>query len=158
MLLENQRRHPRLRSVGAVVLGYFTTLVLVVMTFFILGAVLPETLPTSEGETASINLLGLLLFISFGQAIVGGYVTATTAKRHEFAHGAALMGLTLLMGLISLYSVQSSNQPQWYALLTIGVGLIGILMGTYIRVAQKKSRNEDPDGGEPQSYHPAYRK
>lgn len=150
--------HPRLRSIGAVLLGYTIMTTLVIGTFFVIGLFWPEALPTGEGERASRGLLITLLAVSFTQGIVGGYITATIVKRREYLHGFALVALMLLIGLVSLFNTSSTGEALWYAISTIAVGTTGVLTGVRVRLLYKASRHEDADAGEPGSWHPAFRK
>lgn len=158
MALENHMGHPRLRSIGAVLMGYTIMIILLVGTFFVIGLYWPEAMPTSESERAGRGLLGALLAATFIQGTVGGYVTATIAKRREYLHGFAVIAIMLLIGLASLFNTTSTGESLWYAISTIAVGTIAILAGVRIRLLYKASRHEDADAGEPGSWHPAYRK
>jgi len=106
-----------LHSVLAVVVGYLTMAILVMVTTALavrfvlhqpLGALRsPQTHPLSPAYLAA-NVTG-----SGIAAVIGGGVTAALAAGHPVTHGAALACLMLLMAVLSLRQMGSA-QPRWY--------------------------------------------
>ena len=101
-------------------------------------------------------MLLVLIVAALLQATVSGYVTATAAKRREFLHGAALASIFLIMGVASI--VGETTQPLWYNAGFLVATIGGVFAGVEFRLAYKANRKEDDDGGEPQSWHPAFHK
>lgn len=112
-----------LRSVGAVIVGFVASAVLVVLGT--LGAALalagPDGAPTPAYLAAN-------LAVSLGAALSGGGTAAWVARRRPLLHAGVL---ALIMAAMSLPGLgrPAAGQPTWYpaALLVIGAG--GALAG-----------------------------
>ena len=131
--------------------------VLVLGTFFLISVFAPDLLPTREGEQASRMLLSLLLVATLLQSAVGGYVAATAAKHREYQHGFALIGVMLFFGALSLVNTESTGEPLWYALSTIATGVLGVLIGTNMRIRQKDALHIADENGDPHEHIPESR-
>ncbi len=122
-----------LRSVAAVIVGYFAMAIPILGTtavhiFTVLGK-FPErgahmSLPLSFGI---VNLAYSTLF-----AVFGGYVCAAIAKQNRLKHGLVLAGLVFVLSLISVY-FDRGQQPVWYQAMLVLLGAPATAMGAQIR-------------------------
>ena len=103
-----------IRSVLAVVGGYATLMVGVMAFFAILMFSVPEIrqLDPSGPYDGPAWLLWAELGASLLIAPFGGYVCAWIAGRHEWAHGGALAGVMLLLGMVTI-ATEGGSKPWW---------------------------------------------
>lgn len=150
-------RHPKTRSIAAVLFGYTMMLTLAIGTLLFVGALWPDLLPTQEGEEPGILLRSLLLIAVFSDAVIGGYLCALIAKRHEYQHGFAMVALIAIFGLLSLGNTTSANPELWYAIATLAAMLLGVLLGIKMRTLHKRALHESEENGEPHEHVPEAR-
>jgi hypothetical protein len=122
------------RSVLAVIGGYFGMSLLARVLFMTLGAFWPDAL---ADPTVDLPLTALLFTLGFTllAAIFGGFVTATIATHSERKHVFGLMGLMVVMWIVSM--PQAATQPMWSRLLLLLVGPTGAWIGGGLGIAKK---------------------
>ena len=122
------------RSVGAVLIGFAATMLLVMLTTALaavaFGAPMvpsPE-MPTREPATGYLiaNLVGSLL-----SAVAGGWLAARVAGRHAVEHALALAMVIFVLSLLSLRP--GPGQPAWYPYALMVIGPVGAVIGGMIR-------------------------
>lgn len=119
-----------LRSVGAVLAGFFVIVVGVLSTTPLVARVLGnETAPTPTRGYLAVNLVA-----GFGCALAGGWVAAWLAPRGPLIHGHVLAGLVLLLGVATAAQggAARAGQPPWYAWLLPFVGAAGVVLGALL--------------------------
>src|SRR4051812_347356 len=112
-----------LRSFAAVIGGFLTMTVLVMLgTFALMAAFVPGGLQAMKAmrdgaakgaamPVPSPRYLAMNIALSFVAAIVGGWVTTRIAARAPNGHLVALGALLLIMGVVSAFSPGSEQQP-----------------------------------------------
>jgi hypothetical protein len=65
-------------------------------------------------------------------ALAGGYVCAWLAKRREMAHGFALAGLMLVLGVVTAV-FDAGMKPLWSTAAVVVLGVLGVLGGAFMR-------------------------
>ena len=116
-----------IRSLGGIILGFFTIVILVLVTTPVAVKLLlkdPASRPTAP--YLAVNLLFGLV-----SAAAGGWVAAHVAGRAPLVHAGILGGMILLLGLWTAAQggAVRSGQPQWYAWTLPFVGAAGALAG-----------------------------
>lgn len=121
-----------LRSIAAVVAGYLTTVILVVLTIALAGVVTGVQIGTDVTTSyILVNLVGSLL-----AAIAGGWVAARLAHGAPERHVAALAILVLLLSIYSA-STPPTSQPGWYSYGLVAIGVVGVLIGGWIALRRR---------------------
>lgn len=120
-----------MRSLTAVVVGYFSMMIAILLFFsllYVLG------LPLDKGWIA----FTLIMFINFLTAIAGGFITAYIARREEVKHAYALAALATVMGILSILFPSDSHaqEPLFYSIANIALMIPGVILGGYIRARQ----------------------
>lgn len=116
-----------IRSLGGIILGFFTVVVLVLVTTPVAVKLLlkdPAGRPTAP--YLFVNLLfGLLA------AAAGGWVAAHVAGRAPLVHAGILGGIILALGLWTAAQggAARAGQPTWYAWTLPFVGAAGAVVG-----------------------------
>jgi len=130
-----------LRSVLSVIAGYVVIAVLTIITFLVLGFVVPGTFSQAEANTV-LSTPWLLVIIGFGfvYAIIGGCTTTFLAKRAIFQHVLALAGILLVLGVVELVMGSGSGRPLWYRVTLLIAGVVGVLLGGGLRARQVANR------------------
>ena len=128
------------RGVLAVFAGYvllaISTMALNYLAATIMGVPL-STAMTDERPPALYSAVNLVL--SLPAAILGGYATASVARRARLIHAVILGVLVLVLGagyqLSQLVGrVEGSvTEPVWYLLLLPALGFLGALVGGFLR-------------------------
>lgn len=125
-----------IRGIGAVVAGYATMVVLVMVGLFALVAALvpgglatmktmrenPQAMPLTPGY------LGGNLVVSLLAAVVGGWVTLRIAPATANRDVVALAAVVLVMGVVSTRMEGAQFQPSWYRIAIPLVGILGVVM------------------------------
>lgn len=116
-----------LRSVAGIILGFFTLVVLVLVSTPVAVKLL---LKDPSGRPTAPYLLVNLLF-GLASAAVGGWVAAHVAGRAPLVHDGVLGGVILALGLWTAYQggAVRAGQPIWYAWALPFVGAAGALLG-----------------------------
>ncbi len=127
-----------LRSIGAVLAGFFATAVLSVGTDAVMHATgvfppFPERMPD-----ALFVLPGIYRAIF---TAVGGYVTARLAPHHPMRHAGVLAGLGLLAGLgAAVATWDPALGPLWYTASIPASAVPCILAGAALRTGSGNGR------------------
>lgn len=116
-----------IRSLGGVILGFFTIVILVLVTTPVAVKLL---LKDPSGRPTAPYLLVNLLFGTCS-AGVGGWVAAHVAGRAPLVHAGILGGLILLLGVWTAAQggATRAGQPVWYAWTLPFVGAAGAVVG-----------------------------
>ena len=116
-----------LRSVAGIILGFFTLVVLVLVSTPVAVKLL---LKDPSGRPTAPYLLVNLLF-GFVAAAVGGWVAAHVAGRDPLVHAAILGGIILALGLWTAAQggAARAGQPKWYAWTLPFIGAAGAAVG-----------------------------
>jgi hypothetical protein len=116
-----------IRSLGGILLGFFTIVVLVLVTTPVAVKLL---LKDPAGRPTAPYLLANLLF-GLLSAAAGGWVAGHVAGRAPLLHAAILGGMILALGLWTAAQggAVRAGQPQWYAWTLPFVGAAGALAG-----------------------------
>lgn len=123
-----------LRSILAVLGGYVTLIIGVTAFFAILLFTNPEM--RQMDPTAPFDGPAWILWAELGVsgvvALFGGYVAAWIAGRQELAHGAALAGLMLVLGLVSVIG-ESGSKPLWSSVAVATLPAAVAVLGAALR-------------------------
>ena len=127
-----------IRSILAVLAGYLICAIIVIVTVGVATVVLipnaMEIMKTGQMPPMSTAYLVANLTCSFIAALVGGFVTAVIARRAPLAHAGALAVLFAVISIATRRAASAApGQPEWYAMGVLGVGVVGVLAGGYIR-------------------------
>lgn len=125
-----------LRSVGAVLAGFVSMMVVVMIgTLIATAAFIPGGVRASMSATPGplpANYLTANLLVSFLGAAVAGALAARLAPSSPWMHVAGLAALLLLMALPSALRGGSPGQPTWYPWVIALIGLGGVLLGAAV--------------------------
>jgi ABC-type branched-subunit amino acid transport system permease subunit len=125
------------RTILAVVLGYVTMFVLVMVSTFALAAILlgdsfdPAGMAEGAMSDLSTSYLVANMVCSFAAAVAGGFVTAWVAASDPLRHGHYLSIVVLVLGAISV--LFPSGQPIWYVIVLPVIGFFGVRLGARLR-------------------------
>jgi len=115
----------------ALVAGYATMAVLVIVLTALLGKLTPDWV-AEQGKPRPAYIF-VNLGYSFLAAAAGGYVTAWLAAANPLYHVLAL-GIAVL-ALAALSALQArGKQPIWYALTLVALTPLGVLAGGLVRL------------------------
>ena len=123
-----------LRSVLSIVAGYLVLAVLVMLATFA-----SAKLHQAEGAENPFNAkpgTGFIvanLIYSGVFAVVGGFLTATIARRAPLLHAVILAVILALLGVASLSMAAGTNEPRWYGLTLIVLGPGCATLGGYLQ-------------------------
>lgn len=135
----NKRTMKRvLRSVAAVIAGYFAMAVPLMLMFFAVALVLFGGLPDRRMPPPPVGVNLALLVFSGLFAVLGGYVAAWVAGRAPRAHALALGLLMLALGAVMLLNPESP-EPMWSRLATVAMALPCPLVGGWLRARRAQS-------------------
>lgn len=125
-----------LRNTLAIIIGYFTMAILMILSFAILEMVAPNLFPAPDSNPA----LGWIL-ISFGMsvayAVIGGYVTGAVSKTQRLGPMIGLAMIVIVFGTLSIILGQP-EQPQWYEWLLVILGVVGVIVGGQLYLAKRR--------------------
>ena len=98
----------------AIIVGYLTAVVLVVVSFGALAVVAPEIMPNlNAGEKPGMALLIVSLLISFYSAIIAGYMTAHIAQSVEKQLAVVLGIVMMVIGVLTMV-MEGGVKPLWW--------------------------------------------
>jgi vacuolar-type H+-ATPase subunit I/STV1 len=125
-----------LRSIGAILAAYVTTVILTLITIPLVGAIFPASLnPQNTGWVLANVGYGALF------ALIAGYVCAYIAQKAEMRHVLILAGIMLVLSIMtfiaSLPYLEETGQPAWYYPLLMLTGTPATILGGYLRLRQK---------------------
>jgi len=125
-----------LRSVGAVVAGFVTMMVVVMIgTLAATAAFVPGGVRASMSATAGplpASYLAANLLVSFLGAATGGAMAARLAPTSPWMHVAGLAALLLVLAVPSALRGSSPGQPGWYPWVIGLIGMGGVVVGAAI--------------------------
>jgi hypothetical protein len=115
----------------ALLAGFATMAILVIIVTAMLGRLVPEWVGTEGRPRPGYVIVNL--GYSFLAAAAGGYVTAWTAVSNPLILVLALSIVILLMSALS--AMQSrGKQPVWYQLALVAIAPLGALAGGLVRM------------------------
>jgi len=131
-----------LRSVGAVVAGAITGIVLSIGTDFLLHAA--GWMPAPGQPASSSLLLAATVYRTF-YGVLGAYITARLAPYRPFRHVTVLGSLgflATLFGAIATWNKGPAFGPHWYPFTLIVLALPTAWLGGWLRVRQIEPRSD----------------
>lgn len=116
-----------IRSVGGIILGFFTVVILVLITTPIAVKLL---LKDPSGRPTAPYLIVNLMF-GLVSAAAGGWVAGAVAGRAPLVHAGILGALILLLGVWTAAQggAARAGQPAWYGWTLPFVGAAGAVLG-----------------------------
>ena len=122
-----------LRSIGAVIAGYFAMAIPIMVTTLLHMIVVLGKLPQPGARPDIPTSFGVVsLVYSTLYAAFGGYVCAAIARQNRLKHGLVLAGLVFVLSLISVY-IDRGQQPVWYQALLVLLGAPATALGAWLR-------------------------
>ena len=126
-----------LRSIGAVIAGYFAMAIPILATttahmILVFGGMpTPGTHMDPPVSFGVVNLVYSTLFAAFG-----GFVCAAIARQNRLKHGLILAGLVFVLSLVSVY-IDRGQQPVWYQALLVVLGAPATAIGAWLRAKKE---------------------
>ena len=130
------------RSFLALLSGY-AAIVVVIMVLTPLAArlLIPAEMLAIKPPHVTTAYLASNFIYGFGAALLGGWLTAMMAPRNPLAHAGALAAVILAFAVIGLLgttpaeveAASATGQPSWYGPGTAAVGIVGALLGGWLR-------------------------
>lgn len=120
-----------LRAFGALLAGFATMAILVIVVTALLSKLAPEW--AGQPSKPQPGYVFVNLGYSFLAAAAGGYITAMAAHGNPLVLVLALGIIVLLMSALS--AMQSrGKQPVWYQLALLAITPLGVLAGGLVRL------------------------
>jgi len=115
------------RSIGAVILGFLSLVILVLVT----TPVAVKLLLKDPSQRPTPAYLFVNLLFGFACAAAGGWIAGHLAHHARLAHAAALATIVLLLGTWTAAQggAVRAGQPLWYAWTLPFIGAVGALVG-----------------------------
>lgn len=140
----SETHHPRrvLRSIGAVLAGFFAVIILSLATDVVLhatGIYPPWFQPMADG----LWILATVYRIVYG--VAGGYITARLAPDRPMAHALALglAGLALsIAGVAANWNKGPEYGPKWFSLAVIAMAIPCAWVGGRLLTSPLRARAE----------------
>ena len=126
-----------IRSIIAVIAGS----VIWMVTALGMDGVLMSLMPAWFGANGKVESVPLMLFMmsySLLFSVLGGFVTASIARRKEIQHALALGGLQLAMGIIATVQFYDTA-PLWYHVMFLMLLVPANIFGGQLRTMQKRN-------------------
>jgi len=126
-----------LRSLAAIAAGFFATRFFNGIVLYGLGSVMPDLV--TGGSIGSLLFEGLVGLLT---VILGGYLTATLAKRYEIQHGMILGALLSVLTFFFLTSAQYQETqaklqlPLWFVFTICVLTFPAAIYGAVLRSKQ----------------------
>jgi hypothetical protein len=136
-----------IRSCFAVFVGLVVMMVSVFVVDWVVGMMMLP--PEPKGTAAEAPIAFQIANVSYSAlgALFGGYVAAWIGRRAPVAHGLALAGVVLVLGVASLILSQTMPPPTegwreaaWYPPVLAVLGPVGALAGGWLRWVQTRAR------------------
>ena len=126
-----------LRSVAAIVAGFgFMASTVMVGTIIATALFIPGGLTAAESgavpATLPIGYLAANMIVSMLGAVLGGWLAARIAMHAPFPHALVLAAIVAGMSVVTAVSVP---QPAWYSVVIGAIGVIGVLLGGWLRAS-----------------------
>jgi hypothetical protein len=122
-----------LRSVGAILAGFVSIMVVVMIgTAIATAALVPGGIRAAMSATPGplpVSYLAVNLLVSFLAAAAGGALAARLAPASSWMHVTVLAALLLLMAVPPALRGGSPGQPAWYPWVIGLLGVSGVLLG-----------------------------
>jgi hypothetical protein len=136
-LPDHPRRIPR--SIGALLAGFFTIVVLSVGTDMVLhtAGIYP---PVGEGMSDSLYVLATVYRIVYG--IVGCYIAARLAPSRPMLHATVLGGVGFVLSIVGAVVMWDAG-PAWYSLAVIAISIPCAWIGGKLRESQLSAHTND---------------
>ncbi|CAN5116829.1 hypothetical protein BH09MYX1_BH09MYX1_60790 [soil metagenome] len=146
-IMTSDANEPRpLRSVAAVLGGFFVTFLLSVVTDGVMRGI--GVFPTEPGVAMSNALFALALAYRTLFTAIGGYVAAGIAPRNPMTHAFVLAGLGVFAGLVGLAATWGKGfGPEWYSIALVALSIPSIVLGGKFGAmahARRSRRGEAP--------------
>jgi len=122
-----------LRSIGAVVAGYISIGVLVVLTDTVLARLYPNDYV--QGKAPPDSLLVVTMITATCYSVLGGRLTARLAARKPWGHVIGLIVLGEIMGVVSMVMFWT-QQPHWYPLALLVLFPPAVWLGGRLRLGK----------------------
>lgn len=101
-------------NILAIIVGYFTAVILVVVSFGVLMNIWPELFPNLDaGEEPGVSILVITLVLSLLFASAGGYVSAAIARDSEKKIAVALGLIMIVLGILTML-MEGGVKPLWW--------------------------------------------
>ena len=126
-----------IRSIIAVIAGSVVWMVTALGMDALLMTFMPEWFG-ANGKTESVPLLLFMMSYSLLFSVLGGFVTASIARRKEIQHALALGGLQLAMGIIATVQFYDTA-PLWYHVMFLMLLVPANIFGGQLRTMQKRN-------------------
>jgi len=124
------------RNVVAVIVGYFTAVILVLLSFGILMKISPELFPDlSAEEEPGVSILIITLVLGLLFAVVGGYIAAVIARGNEMKIGVALGLIMIVLGILTMF-MEEGVKPLWWH----GTSLVLLVPCTVLGASLRKKK------------------
>ncbi len=126
-----------IRSIIAVIAGS----VIWMVTALGMDGVLMSLMPAWFGANGKVESVPLMLFMmsySLLFSVLGGFVTASIARRKEIQHALALGVLQLAMGIIATVQFYDTA-PLWYHVMFLMLLVPANIFGGQLRTMQKRN-------------------
>ena len=120
-----------LRAFLALLAGFTTMAVIVVVVTAILGRLTPDWVGT-EGKP-NPGYVFVNLGYSFLAAAAGGFVTAWIAAANPMANILGLAVVVLVLGAVSALQARG-KQPAWYVMALLVISPVGVVAGGLVRL------------------------
>ena len=125
-----------LRSIGAVLAGFFTMAVVVGLGTAAASKLLLSPPAAGKALQPTPTYLAVNLALSGLAALLGGLTAARLSNQSPMGHAGALALLVLIMALITAFtaggSPGESNQPGWYPFVLAILGPLGVIVGGWL--------------------------
>lgn len=126
-----------IKSIGAVLAGFFTVMLLITITESVLqGIGFYPPLDKSETYTTLMYVVSLVYRTGFG--IVGGIVAAKLAPGRPMVHVYVLAGLGAVLGIAGIFSLWNTF-AHWYPVAQAALTVPAIWYGGKLAVGKKQA-------------------
>ena len=133
-----------IRSIGGVVAGYVTMVVLVMIgTSALVAALVPGGLATMKTMRDTPQAMPLTkaylvgnLVLSLAAAVAGSWVMLRVAPDAPNRELLALVAVIVMMGVVSARMEAAEFQPSWYRIAIPLVGILGVALSQVLFVAR----------------------
>jgi len=127
------------RSIGAVIAGYFVTAILTGLLIGGIGLIIPASLdPSNTGWVIANIVYGGVC------AVVGGYVCGRISRDNATRDVLILAGIMLVFGIMTMIAslpyLEETGQPGWYYPVLLVLTLPATIAGGYLYVQQGRKR------------------
>lgn len=128
-----------LRSIVAVVVGYLSLSICVMVLLVLALALVPGWQGTVTGGYLATNIM-----LSIISAAIGGWVCARLAPSRPLLHGNVLGLIALVLGILYVLSPAEdgghAQPPGWYALMLAMLAWPSVILGTLIFIRTRPGR------------------